>query len=145
MPNLGYLNTNVIKNTVESLFSAVLNLALAVLYLPPVVKVWLKLISASLFLAPVWLRPYICQGFFFLSRLFSGCVYTYTDSKVSGYPGRRYQGKCEAFTRIQISGAVVRHACAMGYQHDLRPRPSFEGQSCLAARYLSGFSVIHES
>ena len=52
-------------------------------------------------------------------------------------------GKCEAFTRIQISGAVVRHACAMRYQHDLRP--SFEGQSCLAARYLSGFSVIHES
>ena len=26
----------------------------------------------------------------------SGCVYTYTDSKVSGYPGRRYPGKCEA-------------------------------------------------
>ena len=72
-----------------------------------------------------------------------GCVYTYTDSKVSGYPGRRYPGKCEAFTRIKISGAVVRHACAMRYQHDLRP--SFEGQSCLAARYLSGFSVIHES
>ena len=45
--------------------------------------------------------------------------------------------------RIQISGAVVRHACAMRYQHDLRP--SFEGQSCLAARYLSGFSVIHEN
>ena len=72
-----------------------------------------------------------------------GCVYTCTDSKVSGYPGRRYPGKCEAFTRIQISGAVVRHACAMQYQHDLRP--SFEGQSCLAARYLSGFSVIRES
>ena len=72
-----------------------------------------------------------------------GCVYTYTDSKVSGYPGRRYPGKCEAFTRIQISGAVVRHACAMRYQHDLRP--SFEGHSCLAARYLSRFFVIHES
>ena len=72
-----------------------------------------------------------------------GCVYTYTDSKVSGYPGRRYPGKCEAFTRIQISGAVVRHACAMRYQHNLRP--SFEGPSCLAARFLSGFSVIHES
>ena len=72
-----------------------------------------------------------------------GCVYTYTDSEVSGYPGRRYPGKCKAFTRIQISGAVVRHACAMRYQHDLRP--SFEGQSCLAVRYLSGFSVIHES
>ena len=75
----------------------------------------------------------------------SGCVYTYTDSKVSGYPGRRYPGKCEAFTRIQISGAVVRHACAMRNQHDLRP--SFEGHSRLAARSrsLSGFSVIHES
>ena len=72
-----------------------------------------------------------------------GCVYTYTDSKVFRYPGRRYPGKCEAFTRIQISGAVVRHACAMRYQHDLRL--TFEGQSCLAARYLSGFSVIHEN
>ena len=86
------------------------------------------------------------SGFFlflFTQPAVWGCVYTYTDSKVSGYPGRRYPGKCEAFTRIQISGTVVRHACAMRYQHDLRP--SFEGHSCLAARYLSGFSVIHES
>ena len=46
-------------HTVKSLFQSSPQFS-AVLYLPPVVKAWLKLISASLFLAPVWLWPYFC-------------------------------------------------------------------------------------
>ena len=78
-----------------------------------------------------------------LSQLMPAPEAAFTRIRIARYPGRRYPSKCEAFTRIQISGAVVRHACAMRYQHNLRP--SFEGPSCLSARFLSGFSVIHES
>ena len=57
--------------TVKSLFSAVL-------FLPPVIQAWLKLISASLLLAP---GLYFCWDFgvfFLLSRLFA--VFTKTRS-----------------------------------------------------------------